>query len=224
MRARVVRLALALAMLAAALPVGFLLRPLVDSNLAAVVPGKLFRAAQPTSRLLRIIKENQLAAILNLRGGSARDWWYTAEVRTAGANGVAFFDFPMSATKRPSRRELLTLIDFFDHCPYPLLIHCKAGADRTGLATAMYLMMKEGEPPRQALRAFTLYHGHVPMFGPQHLHEPVDEYAAWLDAERLEHTPARLRAWVKDTYHSADPSVNPAPLPRGPRRALPYLE
>ena len=95
------------------------------------------------------------------------------------------------------RRELLTLIDFFDHCQYPLLIHCKAGADRTGLASALYLMIRQDEPPREAIRAFTIYHGHVPLFGTEHLHEPLDEYAQWLDSRGLTHTPARFREWVK---------------------------
>ena len=59
----------------------------------------------------------------------------------------------MKATTRPTRSELLTLIDFFDHCQYPLLIHCKAGADRTGLASALYLMMQKDVPPQEAIRS-----------------------------------------------------------------------
>jgi len=115
---------------------------------------------------------------------------------------------------------LLTLIDFFDHCQYPLLIHCKAGADRTGLASALYLMMQQDEPPGQAIRALTIYHGHIPFFGTERLHEPLDEYARWLDSQGLAHTPARFREWVKNDYRSADPSDEPSPLAPGPRKPL----
>ncbi len=213
-----VRTGVAVVLLIVAAPLSLVLRPVVSSNLGTVVPGRVIRAAQPTTQLPQIIKDYQLASILNLRGGSFRDTWYSSEVETAQASGVAFFDFPMSPTRRPSRRELLTLIDFFDHCQYPLLIHCKAGADRTGLASAVYLMMKQDQPPRQAISAFTIYHGHIPLFGTERLHQPLDEYAQWLDERALSHTPARFRDWVKNEYRSADPAADPAPLVPGPRK------
>jgi protein tyrosine phosphatase (PTP) superfamily phosphohydrolase (DUF442 family) len=212
---------LALTLAAAATPAWVLLRPVWSSNLGIVDPGRVIRAAQPTSQLAALIKEHHLASILNLRGGSPRDWWYTAEVRTAEKSGVAFFDVPLSATRRPSRHDLLVLIDLFEHCTYPLLIHCKAGADRTGLASAIYLMMQRGEAPRQAARSFSFYYSHLPIFGTERLHAPLDEYAAWLQANSLEHTPRLFREWVRNDYRSDDPPVDPAPVAPGPRRPLP---
>jgi hypothetical protein len=218
-RGRFVRRAsLTILLVLAAIPAGLLSRPWWGSNLGIVDPGRVIRAAQPTRQLPELISDYNLASILNLRGGSSQDWWYSAEVKTANDHGLAFFDLPLSATKRPGRRELLQLIDTFVSCRYPLLIHCKAGADRTGLASAIYLMVQRAEPPRQALRAFTIYHSHVPLFGTEHLHEPIEEYAAWLEAKSLSHSPDRFRSWVRDEYRSADPSVDPPPLPSGPRK------
>jgi hypothetical protein len=201
-----------------AIPSLFLVRPWTDGNLGIVDPGRVIRAAQPTTQLPRLIHDYQLASILNLRGGSTRDQWYTAEVQAARSAGLAFFDLPLSAVKRPSRRDLLLLIDTLERCKYPLLIHCKAGADRTGLASAIYLMMHRGEPPQKAIGAFTLYHSHVPLFGPQHLHEPLLEYAEWLEARAVNHTPGQFRQWVKDVYRAPDPSTDPPPLEPGPRK------
>ena len=214
----VLRLGLPGFLLAATILAGFLSRPWLDGNVGVVDPGRVIRSAQPTSGLNRLITDHHLASILNLRGGSPRDSWYAAEVQTAETSGVSFFDLPLSATKRPSRRDLLRLIDVLERCPYPLLIHCKAGADRTGLASAIYLMTHRGEPPRQAEGAFSLFHSHVPLFGPEHLHEPLDEYAQWLDARKLAHTPERFREWVKNDYRSDDPHVDPPPLAVGPRK------
>jgi hypothetical protein len=213
-------LALVAILSCAAVAGALLLRPWTSSNLGIVHGGRVIRAAQPTSGLRALIQDYHLASILNLRGGSPRDRWYNNEVETAKKSQVAFFDLPLSATKRPSRRDLLRLIGTLDRCEYPLLIHCKAGADRTGLATAIYLMMHSNEPPRQALRAFTIYHSHVPLFGTEHLHEPLDEYANWLDARRLEHTPDRFRSWVKNEFQSEDPPVDPPPLEPGPRKPV----
>jgi protein tyrosine phosphatase (PTP) superfamily phosphohydrolase (DUF442 family) len=192
--------------------------PWFEGNLGIVDAGLVFRSAQPTTQLPTWIRQYQLRAILNLRGGSSTDWWYEAEVKAAQTSGVSFYDFPMSATRRPTRHELLVLIDTIQSCPYPLLIHCKSGADRTGLASALYLMIRRGISPEQAEREFTLEHGHIPLGGPEHLHEPLHEYSAWLAARGLAHSPARFRDWVKREYNSPGGSEDPPPLEPGPRQ------
>jgi hypothetical protein len=220
LRALLIRSGLALVILSSVVPALLLLRPWLGSNLGVVDPGRVIRAAQPTRELPRLIQEYHLSSILNLRGGSPVDWWYTAEVRAAKASGVTFFDLPMSAVRRPSRRELLLLIDVLERCSCPLLIHCKSGADRTGLAAAIYLMVRRGVPPQQALCSFSIFYSHVPLFGPEHLHEPLNEYAAWLESNALAHSPQRFRNWVKNQYRADDPAVDPPPLPPGPRHPL----
>jgi protein tyrosine phosphatase (PTP) superfamily phosphohydrolase (DUF442 family) len=192
-------------------------RPWFQGNLGVVEAGRVIRSAQPTTQLPGWIRDYGLRSILNLRGGKAADWWYDAEVKAAQAGGVCFYDFPLSATQRPTRHELLVLIDTLRSCPYPLLIHCKSGADRSGLASALYLMLMRGIPPEQAESAFTLAHGHVPLGGPEHLHEPLREYATWLAARGLSHTPDRFRDWVKSEYNSPDGPEDPPPLKPGPR-------
>ena len=192
-------------------------RPWLEGNLGVVDVGRVIRSAQPTSQLPRLVAEYHLKSILNLRGGSPADSWYNAEVRTAQARDLTYFDLPLSATRRPTRRELLFLIDILERCPYPLLIHCKSGADRTGLASALYLMTHKGIPPEQAEGSFALEFGHIPVAGTQHLHEPLREYADWLKARQLPHTAERFRAWVKNDYRSSDPSIDPPLWPTGPR-------
>jgi protein tyrosine phosphatase (PTP) superfamily phosphohydrolase (DUF442 family) len=191
--------------------------PLLEGNLGIVDSGRVIRSAQPTAQLARWVQDFHLKSILNLRGGDPSDWWYEAEVRTTSETGVAFYDLPLSATRRPDRRELLLLIDILQSCSYPLLIHCKSGADRTGLASALYLMLERGERPEEAEKAFSISYGHVAFGGTEHLHEPLDEYAGWLKAKGLAHTPERFREWVKNDYQSADPSSDPPPYPTGPR-------
>lgn len=192
-------------------------RPLFLGNFGVVDPGVVYRSAQPKRNVVELLGEHGIATVLNMRGGSIADPWYVEEVRATRVLGVDFYDLPMSATRRPSRRELLTLIDLFDRCRYPLLIHCKSGADRTGLAAGLYLMLERNRPPDEAIGQFTLAHGHVPLFGPERLHEPFREYAAWLARERLEHDPARFRGWVERVYRSDDTLAEYAPPRPGPR-------
>lgn len=214
---RIVR-ATTLAFLAVALGFGaFLLQPFYSQNIGIVDPDRVIRSAQPTSRLDDMIREYKLASILNLRGGSPKDSFYVNELRAADEAGVSFYDLPISATRRPKRRELLLLIDVLNKCEYPLLIHCKSGADRTGLASALYRLEILGQSPEQAQEEFTLRHSHVPLFGPQHLHEPFDEYAAWLTQNGRTHAPGRFRDWVKNEYQVDEPNVDPPPIAAGPR-------
>jgi len=192
-------------------------RPWFQGNFGVVDSGHVIRSAQPTGQLDSWVRDYRISSILNLRGGSPADWWYDAEVRSARESAVSYFDLPLSATRRPKRSELLMLIDLLERCDYPLLIHCKSGADRTGLASALYLMVRRAEPPERALSAFSIEYGHIPFFGTEHLHEPLDEYAAWLKTNRLPHTPERFRAWVKNDYRAPDVPADPPPLQPGPR-------
>jgi protein tyrosine/serine phosphatase len=194
---------------------------LFHRNFGVVAPGLVYRSAQPEENLRSLVEDWKVASILNLRGGAASDAFYANEVRLTRAKGIDFYDFPMSATRRPRRRDLLTLIDLFQRCRYPLLIHCKSGSDRTGLASGLYLMVKSGTPPDRALDSFSLFYGHVPLFGPDRLHEPFHEYADWLENEGLTHSPERLRAWVENEYQSdEDPLREIPPLRPGPRAEL----
>ncbi len=198
--------------------------PLFARNFGVVEPGQVYRSAQPDGELGAWIEVRGIKSILNLRGGAPTDRFYREELRTANEHGVLFYDIPLSATRRPCRRELLAVAEVLEKAPYPLLIHCKQGADRTGLATSMYYMLRRNEGPVEAERGFSLEHAHLPMFGPERLHEPLDEYADWLKAEGAPHTPERFREWVAWVYRDGDPvgplakSPRPGPRPLSPRR------
>ncbi len=192
-------------------------KPWFEGNLGVVDPGQVMRSAQPTTQLNVWARKFELKSVLNLRGGGSADWWYGHEIQAAQESGVIYYDLPLSATRRPTRRELLQLIDLLNRCPYPLLIHCKSGADRTGLASALYRMVRRGEPPESALAAFSIEFGHIPLFGTEHLHEPLLEYAAWLKTHQLVHEPDRFRTWVRNDYRAVDPPADPAPIHPGPR-------
>lgn len=213
-RRRRIRAFVALGILGSALLVFH--RPLLLGNVGTVVPEKVYRSAQPKKNLQKLIETYKPASILNLRGGSIGDDWYRAEIEAAEAEGIEFYDFPMDATRQPSTEELATLVELFEECSYPVLIHCKSGSDRTGLASGIYLMTQEGLPPEEALRSFSILYGHIPIGGPEHLHEPFKAYQDWLSARGIAHAPDQFRLWLLEQG-----ATEVKPLEPGPRYGEP---
>lgn len=149
-------------------------------NFHTVVAGELYRSAQPSPMALKEwTRQYGIRSVVNLRGESDADW-YRDEVATARDLGLKQVNFRMSASERmtPERaRELLALLDTL---PRPILIHCKAGADRTGLASALWLAQRGGsEAASEAQISF--HYGHVSL--PLTAAWPMDQ--SWEDLEPM---------------------------------------
>ncbi len=193
--------------------------PLFQGNFATIDEGRAYRSAQPNPALEAKIQRAGIRSIVNLRGGGPGDAFYSREIEFSGELGAEFYDIPMNANRRPTRRELMRLVAILDQARPPMLIHCKWGADRTGLMAVLYRLVKLGEPPEEAMGEFSLSYAHVPLFGTQSLHEPIDEYARWLEGRNRAHQPQLFRAWLEKDYRSDDPftgwpTVAPGPRPR----------
>jgi protein tyrosine/serine phosphatase len=130
------------------------------SNFAVVSPGRLYRANHPTpGRLAAYARRHGIRTVVNLRGvcttGSdalSRD--------TAARLGLDFIDAPLRSRQAPPREALLHLLEVFRTMREPALVHCKSGADRTGLAAGLFLLANGGTS-RDALAQLSLRHGHL---------------------------------------------------------------
>ena len=77
--------------------------------------------------------------------------------------GVWHYDLKLSPKKAPSPRRIQELLRLFRIAPRPVLIHCKAGADRAGLAAAIWKMVIDGTPQSEARRHLSIRYGHMPL-------------------------------------------------------------
>jgi protein tyrosine/serine phosphatase len=111
----------------------------INGNFHEILPGELYRSAQPTpSQLAGYINRYGIKTVINLRGPSQRAW-YKDEVATAERLTAQHVDFQMSVRRQLTPEESQRLIALMRDAPKPILIHCLAGADRTGLASVIYL-------------------------------------------------------------------------------------
>jgi protein tyrosine/serine phosphatase len=133
------------------------------ANFHVVVDGEVYRAGQMNAgQLARVIQNYQIKSIVNLRGQSTADW-YQGEMETAEKFGVRHYDFALSASREVSGEQMAEIIQTLRAAPKPVLIHCKAGADRTGLVSALYCLAVKGEKPATADRELSVWFGHLPL-------------------------------------------------------------
>ena len=60
----------------------------------------------------------------------------------------------------PTREQIHEANALFARIEHPILLHCKSGADRAGLASALYLILKENVPVAQAVTQLSARYGH----------------------------------------------------------------
>lgn len=134
----------------------------LTGNFHSVVANELYRSAQPTATdIAHYQKTYGVKTIINLRGENSGTPWYDAEIAEAKQLGITHVDFRMSARRELTQARAADLIAILERAQKPVLIHCKAGADRSGLASALYVaaVAKLGEAAAEG--QISIRYGHV---------------------------------------------------------------
>jgi len=130
-------------------------------NWGVVAPGRLYRSNHPLPWQVRqAARRLGLKTVINLRGeraGCGSDRLGRAAARDAG---LIQLDAPFESRGAPHKDRILRLADLLRTAPEPILIHCKSGADRTGLVAGIWLLL-QGRPPAEAMAQLGLRHGHI---------------------------------------------------------------
>jgi protein tyrosine phosphatase (PTP) superfamily phosphohydrolase (DUF442 family) len=183
------------------------LRIFVGGNFHAVVPGQCYRSGQPTADFLETVhRTHGIRAIINLRDENEDEPWYQEEKQAAQRLGIQLINAGLSGSEMPPAEDFAKFMNALEACPEPMLIHCANGNDRTGLAAALYLLMRTETPLPEARRQLSLRYGHFRWGKASCLQRMLDSYEAYLASDNLEHTPAHLHHWACDLYR---PEPNP---------------
>ena len=199
---KILRGAIAGLLVGVSLHVGLILG---GSNFHAVLPGEVYRCGQPTGPgLERFIREHGIRTVVNLRGCCPNAEWYRAEAGAASALGVSLEDINFSATRLPSPQSARELVELIDRADYPILFHCQQGADRTGLASALAVLLRTQATLEEGMRNLGLATGHLAIGRTRHVDRFFAFYAEYLAESGTTHSPDVLRAWIRDTYCPAE--------------------
>lgn len=163
------------------------------TNLAEIAPG-VWRSNQPSPRRIAKYKAMGFKTILNLRGAKEQSSYYF-ERNACEAEGIELISARLKARSMVGRRKLLHLLDIFETIEKPFIMHCKSGADRAGIASALYLMHIEGVHVSEAKKQLSLRYVHVKAFQTGILDYMMDVYAA-----DTAETPMPIRKWIETVY------------------------
>jgi hypothetical protein len=178
-----------------------LVRIFFGGNFHTVVPGRVYRCAQPSPGAIEeMVATYGIRTVVNLRGCCNPFPWYLDEARATARLDVCQEDVCFSAGRLPSATELRRFIEVLDCCDYPLVLHCRRGADRTGLAAAVVLLLQGDVALDAACRQLGVRYGHVRLGRPAYLDEFLDLYGEWLRAQGKTHSRDVFRHWAMCEY------------------------
>jgi protein tyrosine/serine phosphatase len=153
----------------------------VTANFHCVEPGEVYRSAQPSpGQLAKWIQRYGLKTILNLRGESSRD--LVSEKAVADQYGVALINVGLPNHKPPEASQLMHLAEAIEAAQRPFLLHCLAGADRSGLASVMARMAIGGMPYDRSREQMDIKYLHVDTPA-DHVADVLDEYEEYCRAQ-----------------------------------------
>lgn len=131
-------------------------------NFHVVLKDELYRSGQLTPQQLeKAIQVYGIRTVYNLRGMGTGQDWYEKEKAIVTQSGGTFIDFPMKASEVLSDEKAHALMDTLKDARKPILVHCKAGADRTGLAVALYMAGVAGKGEEASEGQLSIRFGHI---------------------------------------------------------------
>jgi protein tyrosine/serine phosphatase len=108
----------------------------------------LYRGGQPGPEGIRKLAGMGIRTLVDLRDDDDRA---RAEERKARSHGLRYFNVPLSGFRRPRMEAIEKVLRLIAHPEnQPVFVHCKRGADRTGVAMACERVAHDGWSQQRA--------------------------------------------------------------------------
>ena len=171
----------------------------------------VWRSGQPTPGQLRAFARRGGRSVVSLRAGRGFGS-LPLELEACHEAGMTYHNLVIRARALPTRDELRAAANLFQTIERPVLFHCMSGADRSGFASALFLMLAEGRPVAEARRQLSLRYGHN-RFG------KAGVLDAFFDAYRRDtkRSPMTLTEWIETRYDPGEITAEYSATPIGTR-------
>jgi len=140
------------------------------------VDDNVYRSAQLFSfNMPYYVNKYHIKSILDLRGATDSQS-YKDEINFCKEHNITHYTYSIGTSHIQTMKIMNTIVRIIKNSPKPILIHCKSGADRTSLATALYLYNINKD--KIALKAFSIKYLHFPWLGSKTkaMDESFDKY------------------------------------------------
>ena len=119
-------------------------RELGIKNFAIVDNGKIYRSGLPTvNQLDYLCEEYNITTVISLSGDVTEK--YRSLNRFMDNRRIKHVNLAMMTEVRPPQQKITTFLqEIADSNNWPILVHCGAGVDRTGMMIALHRMVNEG--------------------------------------------------------------------------------
>ena len=171
-------------------------------NFSEVIPNQFYRSRQLSApELSQAIKQYNLKTVINLRGAHPDQTWYHQEIFVTNTMHVQHEDFALKSKVLPDKQTLLNLIRAIQNDPRPILVHCQSGVDRSGLVSAIAILLTPNGTLDQAWEQESIKHF---VLSPQSVGKQfLEKYQSWLQSEHYSTTPELFLYWTKQVYGSS---------------------
>ncbi len=124
------------------------------------IGGEMYRENQPSPKRIAELAAMGTKTIINLRGPSPKGF-YLLEEEACKTHSIELINYRMYSRDVHTVEAILGARDLFERIEYPAVMHCKSGADRTGIMGVLYKHFKMGEPIERATEQLEFKYLHV---------------------------------------------------------------
>lgn len=139
----------------------FLEDRLVAKRWGVVEPGKIYRSGQVSSYLIEpMLRENKIEKVIALNGSDLNKPYLKSEVETARKLKIDHQVLHLIGDGTGDVEDYAEAVAEIMRCEKagkPVLVHCAAGAQRTGGVVAAYRMLVQKKTPEEAYRELLQY-------------------------------------------------------------------
>jgi len=162
------------------------------------IGGGMFRENQPSPKRIAKLADEGIKTILNLRGESDKGY-YALENEACEKHGITLVNFRMYSRDTPKKDRIHGLIEIFKTIEYPAMMHCKSGADRTGITGVLYRHFHMGVPIDEAIEQLKFKYLHVKAGKTGMLDFFFNDYIEYAKTNEIS-----FLEWIDTVYDPAD--------------------
>ncbi|MDX1347263.1 MAG: tyrosine-protein phosphatase [Thiomicrorhabdus chilensis] len=119
-----------------------------------------YRSNQPSPGFVRKLKKKYgIKTIINLRRAD-NSGHFLLEKEACEQENIQLVIHSLSSRRFPKVENILKAKYLLETVQYPILIHCKSGADRAGLMSVFYMHFIQKQPLKDAVKQLSIKFGH----------------------------------------------------------------